>query len=170
MNYILKRSKRKTISVQITEKLELLVKAPLRMPVKEIEDFILKHSGWVERHMEERRLYNENHPEPDEGEAASLRERAGEYIPRRVEYYAGVMNLSPSYVKITSAKKRFGSCNSKNGICFSWRLMRYSPDAVDYVVVHELAHIVHKNHRKEFYSLIEKYLPDYKERREQLRK
>ena len=79
------------------------------------------------------------------------------------------MGLKPKGVKITSAKKRFGSCSANDSICYSWRLMLYPKEAIDYVVVHELAHIVHKNHGQGFYSLIEKYLPDYKERENLLR-
>ena len=79
------------------------------------------------------------------------------------------MGLKPSSVKITSAEKRFGSCSSKNGLCFSWRLLAYPTAAVEYVVVHELAHIKHHNHSPAFYALIEKYMPDYKERQKLLK-
>jgi predicted metal-dependent hydrolase len=79
------------------------------------------------------------------------------------------MGLEPTGVGITGAEKRFGSCSAKNRLSFSWRLMRYPEAAVDYVVVHELAHIRHKNHGKEFYALIESYMPDYKERRKLLK-
>lgn len=79
------------------------------------------------------------------------------------------MNLYPTALKITSAKTRFGSCSGKDSICFSYLLMRYPDEAIDYVVVHELAHIKHKNHSKAFYTLIEKYLPDYKEREKLLK-
>ena len=67
-------------------------------------------------------------------------------------------------MKITSARKRFGSCGPENGLCFAWRLMRYPAAAIDYVVVHELAHIVHKDHSRAFYGLIAQVLPDYRER------
>ena len=89
---------------------------------------------------------------------------ARDHIPKRVEYYAALMGLRPAWVKITGAKKRFGSCGPENGLCFAWRLMRYPEAAIDYVVVHELAHIVHKNHSPAFYKLIERYLPDWRER------
>lgn len=61
-------------------------------------------------------------------------------------------------------EKRFGSCSASNRLCFAWRLMRYPEAAVDYVVVHELAHIRYKNHGPAFYRLIASVLPDYKER------
>ena len=79
------------------------------------------------------------------------------------------MGLKPTSVKITSAKGRFGSCSAKNGLCFSWRLMAYPERAVRYVVVHELAHIAHHNHSPAFYALVEKYMPDYKERQKLLK-
>ena len=59
----------------------------------------------------------------------------------------------------------FGSCSSKRRISFSFRLMQYPAEAIDYVVVHELAHLRHMNHSPQFYALIEQYMPDYKSRR-----
>ena len=91
------------------------------------------------------------------------------YIPSRVEYYSRLMKLEPAGIKITKAKKRFGSCSGSNSLCFSCYLMLYSESAIDYVVVHELAHIKHHNHSNDFYKLIEKFLPDYKERIKQLK-
>ena len=74
------------------------------------------------------------------------------------------MHLYPSSVKVTSAKKRFGSCSAKNSLCFSLYLFDYPDKAIDYVVVHELAHIKEHNHSKRFWRVVENYLPDYKER------
>lgn len=101
---------------------------------------------------------------------SELRALAAEELPRRVEYYSDKMGLYPTSVKITSAATRFGSCSGKNSICFSYRLMLYPPEAVDYVVVHELAHIKEKNHSARFYALVERYMPDYREREKLLKK
>ena len=87
----------------------------------------------------------------------------------RLAYYSDKMGLYPTWVKITCAGTRSGSCSAKNGICYSWRLMQYPPEAVDYVVVHELAHIAHKNHGPAFYACIARILPDYQTRRALLR-
>ena len=104
-----------------------------------------------------------------EDEAKFLIEKAKKILPDKVAYYSKLMNLYPTALKITAAKTRFGSCSGKDSICFSYLLMRYPDEAIDYVVVHELAHIKHKNHSKAFYALIEKYLPDYKEREKLLK-
>jgi predicted metal-dependent hydrolase len=80
------------------------------------------------------------------------------------------MGVRHSGVKITSARTRFGSCSAKNSICYSLYLMQYPPEAVDYVVVHELAHIRHKNHSPAFYAEVARWLPDYRRRQAMLRK
>jgi predicted metal-dependent hydrolase len=79
------------------------------------------------------------------------------------------MGVEPNAIKITAAKKRFGSCSGKNSICFSLFLMAYPKEAVDYVVVHELAHIKEKNHGKNFYRFIASVMPDYKYRQSLLK-
>jgi len=74
------------------------------------------------------------------------------------------MGVSPEGITVTGARTRFGSCSPKNRLCFSWRLMQYPEEAIDAVVVHELAHILHKNHGKQFYKAVENVLPDYRTR------
>ena len=79
------------------------------------------------------------------------------------------MGVSPAGVRITGAKTRFGSCSAKNALCFSWRLMRFPDAAVDYVIVHELAHIRHHDHSPAFWAEVARYMPDYAQRRAMLR-
>lgn len=163
-DYLLRRSNRKTLSLQITKELEVLVRAPLRLPVKEIDAFVARNAGWITAHLEEERLRRLAHPDLSGEEIGRLKQRAWEHIPKRVAHFAKIMGLSPTAVKITSARTRFGSCSGKNSLCFSFRLMQYPPEAVDYVVVHELAHIIHKNHGAAFYGLVGSVLPDYRAR------
>ena len=85
-------------------------------------------------------------------------------LPSKIERYAQRMDVEPTGLTITSAKTRFGSCSGKNRLSFSWRLMAYPEAAIDYVVVHELAHIRYKDHSRAFYGFIESVLPDYRDR------
>lgn len=163
--YTLIRSKRKTIALQILPSLEVVVRAPARMSKREIDAFVVLHRGWIETHLEQQRQRADARPEPTQAEIEGLRKDAKAYIPGRVALFADQMGLTPTAVKITSAKRRFGSCSGKNSLCFSCLLMRYPPEAIDYVVVHELAHIVHKNHGPAFYALIEQTMPDFRARR-----
>ena len=167
--YSLIRSSRKSLSMEISRELKITVRAPKRCPQRDIDIFIEKHASWLEKHLEIVRRRNESHPLPTEEERRELFQRARMEIPPRVSFYAEKMGLSPTAVTITGAEKRFGSCSPKNRLCFSYRLAQYSPEAVDYVVVHELAHIVHKNHGRDFYKLIESVLPDYKVRQRMIK-
>ena len=167
--YTLKRSLRKTVSLEVTKELIILVRAPIHMPVHEIDRFVKSHDAWIESCLKRQSERAENTFCPTDAEIAALKKSAREYFLAKTAYYSEIMCLKPSSVKITSAKKRFGSCSGVNGICFSWRLMLYPEAARDYVVVHELAHIVHKNHGKKFYELIASVMPDYKERKKLLK-
>lgn len=167
--YELVRSRRKTLSVQVTREGRVIVRAPLRLAKREIDRFVREHADWITKALAHQRSLAEAHPEPDEQQARALVERAAREIPPKVRHYAALMGVQPTGVRITSARTRFGSCSGKDSLCFSWRLMQYPEDAVDYVVVHELAHIVHKNHGPYFWALVGQYMPDYKRRRALLR-
>lgn len=168
MEYKLIRSKRKTMELSIGDDFVPVIKAPLEMSTEAINAFAEKHERWVEKQILKKREHAENFAVTAEEEEV-LKTKAKQYLTERTNHFAVIMGVKPSGIKITSAKKRFGSCSGKNAICYSWRLMQYPPEAVDYVVVHELAHIIHKNHGREFYRLIEKYLPDYKNREKLLK-
>lgn len=162
--YLLRRSNRRTISAEVRPNGELVVRAPFSMPAGMIDAFLLQHQRWISKHMERPRK-----EEPTETEKAALIQRAKAELPPLVEQYSKIMELYPNRIRITGAKTRYGSCSSKNDICFSWRLMQYPLPAIEYVVVHELAHIRHKNHGRDFYGLIQQILPDHKERKQLLR-
>lgn len=83
--------------------------------------------------------------------------------------YARSMGLMPSGIKITGAKTRWGSCSGKNSICFSWRLIMADEEVIDYVLVHELAHIKEHNHSHRFWAIVEGVLPDYSARKKKLK-
>ena len=94
----------------------------------------------------------------------------GAILPLVAVMVLKILTAPPSEgITITGARKRFGSCSGKNRLSFSWRLMDYPPAAIDYVVVHELAHIRHHNHSPAFYELVASVLPDYKKRQALLR-
>ncbi|MCM1285553.1 MAG: M48 family metallopeptidase [Acetobacter sp.] len=168
MDYQLIRSDRKSVSISVSDDLQIIIRAPKKLPQSEIDKIFNSNINAVKRMLEAKKKAVQKYNISDE-ELNNLIKCAKQIIPDRVEYYSDLMNLKPSSVKITKAKKRFGSCSGKNGICFSCYLMMYPAEAVDYVVVHELAHIKHHNHGKEFYELIEKYIPDYRKREKLLK-
>jgi predicted metal-dependent hydrolase len=98
------------------------------------------------------------------------RKQAKEILKERVDLYASQYSFQYQGIKITSAKTRWGSCNSKGSLSFSWRLIMAPLEQVDYVVVHELVHTIHHNHSKRFWNRVEKVMPDFKESKKWLRK
>ncbi len=169
IEYQIIRSKRKSLSLEVTRNAEVIVRAPLNMPEIIINEFLFKRYEWIKNSIQKQKE-RENKYNLSADELKCLMEKAVQIIPGRVEYYSKIMHLYPTAVKINFARTRFGSCSSKNSINFSAYLMLFPTTAVDYVVVHELAHIKYKNHQKEFYSLVEKYMPDYKNRAKLLKR
>ena len=168
--YELIRSGRKTLALEITRDCRVLVRAPLRASKTRIDEFVAAHEDWIALHLErQRRRAAEAPPPPTQTDIAALKARAKEVLPPKVAYWAGVMGVRPTGVKITTAQKRYGSCSGKNSLCFSCFLMDCPEEAIDLVVVHELCHIKEKNHGPRFYALLGQYLPDYKERKKLLR-
>ena len=163
----IKRSKRKTVSLEITRDASILVRAPLKMPREAIDAFVTKNLAWIESHMKRREAKNQRENVSDK-QREELIDAAKIIIPEKVRYFAEIMRVSPTGVKITSARTRFGSCSGKNSLCFSWRVMLYPEKAVDYVVIHELSHIKHHDHSDAFWKTVEKYMPDYKDRKKLL--
>lgn len=165
--YRLIRSDRRTLALELRPNGELWVRAPRRMPVAAIDAAVAAREEWIARHLA---ALPPEAPEPDEATLAAWRAQAAAVIPARVAHYAAVMGLTPSAVKINAARTRWGSCSAKGSLNFSCRLMGCPPPAVDYVVVHELAHLRYLNHSRAFYALVERVLPDYRERAALLRR
>lgn len=96
--------------------------------------------------------------------------QAKTYFLQRLNFWSEKLNIRFNHFSISSAKTRWGSCNYKNDIRLNWRLMMMTSSIIDYVVIHELCHVIHKNHSKRFWSLVAKAMPDYKQHQEQLKK
>ena len=159
------RTRRRTVAIEITREAEVLVRAPLNYTDRQIEALIEARLEWILTHLKRQQTRLLAYPEPSEEQLAEWRAKAKRVLPQRVAYYSKKMGVVPTGLRITSAKTRFGSCSGKNSLSFSCRLMQYPEAAVDYVVVHELAHIRHHNHSAAFYAFVEHILPDHRERR-----
>ena len=169
MDYQVVYSGRKTLSLCIKD-CKVIVKAPYGTKNAKIESLVLSHEKWILTHIEKQKKKCERFGNVTDRRAEELRALAKEVLPQRTAYYANIMGLRYNRITITSAKKRFGSCSSKGNLNFSYLLMLYPDEAIDYVVVHELAHLIEMNHSKNFYKIVENILPDYKERKKLLKK
>lgn len=168
--YELIRSRRKTLALEITRDCRVLVRAPLRLSQARIDAFVESHAVWIARHLEaQRQRAAAMPPAPTSEEVEALKKKARTILPPKIAFWSAKMGLFPTGFKVTTARHRYGSCNARNSLCFSCFLMNYPDEVIDLVVVHELCHIQEKNHGPRFYALLERYLPDHRERKKLLK-
>lgn len=98
-----------------------------------------------------------------------LKRQAKALLFERVQRYSTLMGTPYASIKLSGARKRWGSCSATNNLNFAWRLIMCTPEAIDYVVVHELCHVEHKDHSKRFWAKVKLVLPNYKQRRQWLK-
>lgn len=165
--YKIIKSNRKTIAIQIKPNGEVVVRCPKRMGLEEINAFVEKKSDWIEQHLS--KLKSTNSEKFTEQEIKALQEQAREVVTRRVQYYTPIIGVTYNRISIRAQHSRWGSCSSKGNLNFNC-LLALVPEAVlDYVVVHELCHRLEMNHSARFWSLVERILPDYADRKKWLK-
>lgn len=206
------RSKRKTVSISITRDAKVVVRAPLKFPVKEIDRIIEEKKNWIiqnknrvlERIRKKESInlsvggqflflgesytispnYNEKSIKIKNGLlvipaglmenietalAEWCRKQGKIILKKRLEELSQLTGIKYSGCSISGAKSRWGSCSCKNRINLSWRLVLANKKAIDYVIIHELCHVLHKNHSKAFWQEVEKHMPDYNVHRKWLK-
>ncbi len=204
------RSKRKTLSLTINENAELIIRAPKRLSIEKIQDFINEKENWINR--KKRLIENQikdvtsnhnkllylgnlfpmnieqnaskelfftgeefiaNSIEPD---SLSLsikkwyKNKFKEIALPRVAYFANKHNLMVNQVRIKNQKTMWGSCSSKNNINLNYLLLMAPMGVIDYVIVHELVHTIHRNHSTDFWDSVESIMPEFQEHKRWLKK
>ena len=166
------RSARKTMTLEVRRDGNVIVRAPLRTGLPRIKRFVNQKQEWVLGCLERTKEYREEKPlsaDLSEAKRNVYIRKAKETITKRVIYFARLMGVSYRNITIKEQKTRWGSCSSNGNLNFNNRLLFVPKELVDYVVVHELAHRKEMNHSNAFWNVVEKYMPDYKERRKKLR-
>ncbi len=163
IEYTLIRSDRRTLSMQI-KGVELIVRAPMRASKKRIDAFVLENSAWIERNLKKagaQQIRAERQGALGEEELRALAQRAREYLPERVSYYAPLIGVTPGRITVRSQRTKWGSCSAKGNLSFNCLLMLTPPEVIDSVVVHELCHLKEMNHSDRFYREVYRAFPDY---------
>lgn len=171
IEYTLKRSKRKTVSAEVRGG-EVIVRAPNRMSKRDIEAFVQKHEGWIEKHLQR---YREQQQQLDAVTKLTPREidalyaRAKAYLPDRARFFADRLGVDFGRITIRCQRTRWGSCSAKKNLNFNCLLMLAPPEVIDAVVAHEVCHLREMNHSKRFYALVTELYPDYRSRNQWLK-
>ena len=158
------RARRKTLSIRITQKGNLEIRAPLGMPKGEIKAFLKEKAQWIETHRAKVLAeYAQGQEAPlGEEEILTLAEQMRQRLPEKLNRHAASMGVTFGRVTIRCQQTRWGSCSSRGNLNFNCLLMLAPEEVLDYVVVHELAHRKQMNHSALFWQEVERECPDYK--------
>lgn len=166
---VLQRKKRKTLVITVTNDGKLLVKAPFRMPENQIKSFINKKSNWIYKNMKHVLEANKNKEVKTEEDINKLKKQAREILTKRTDYYKQIIKVDYERIRIGNQKTIWGSCSSRKTISYNCHLVLMPEQIIDYVVVHELCHLVEMNHSADFWKKVSEVLPDYMSRRKWLK-
>lgn len=157
------RSNRKTLSVEVRRDGTVLIRAPQRMPLAKISQFVREKRPWIEAHKTRARERAARLPgeKLTAEEIHALAEEALRVIPGRVAYYAPLVGVTYGRITIRNQRTRWGSCSSKGNLNFNCLLMLMPPEVLDSIVVHELCHRLEPNHSKRFYAEVLRVFPGY---------
>jgi predicted metal-dependent hydrolase len=162
---------RRTLSLLVTHEGRVLVKAPKRTPEKYVLDFVNSKSSWIQKKLAQ----VSNSQKSVEGlelenlDILKQKKLAKLLFIEKIEYWSSKMFLKYRGLRLSSARTRWGSCTHQNIISINWRLSLLPTELLDYVIIHELAHIKEKNHSSDFWNIVSKYCSDYKATRKQLK-
>jgi hypothetical protein len=166
------RSHRKTMCLEITSDLRVIVRAPINMPTYKIKSFVNDKSEWISAKFTEmtaRQKMQEEAPRLSENEIKLLHDKAAAILLQKTEFYAKIIGVDYGRITIRHQKTRWGSCSSTGNINYNCLLMLTPDEIQDYVVVHELCHRLYMDHSQRFWSEVERVLPDYRQRRKWLK-
>ena len=167
MQYRVIKSDRKTVALQIKSG-EVIVRAPRAMSDGAIADFVSRHEDWIRKKLATMQKKPSGPPITEDG-IALLTKRANEIIPPRVAYYASLVGVDYNRVTIRHQKTKWGSCSGKKNLNFNCLLLLTPTEVMDSVIVHELCHLKHMNHSKDFWNMVGSIIPDYKIRKKWLK-
>lgn len=217
IEYELRQTARKSVECKVNEN-AVVVYAPVQLPVREIDAFVLRQSEWIVQAMEKTKLAASRRQAKTErdmqngtliplegknyalrilpgarpdiqlagdeirvcgfgGDSARIKEALRQFLinysmPRfseRVKHYSALIGKKPGRITIREQKTKWGSCSSLGNLNFNWKLIMAPPGALDYVVVHELCHMIEMNHSSAFWALVKQHMSEYEMWRDYLK-
>ncbi len=166
--YSIVRSKRRTIALVISPDAALTVRAPRHLALDYIEKLVKEKSAWIIRKTKE--IQSRPKVKPKEFvNKEQYKKEARQKIEERVAWYAGQMGVQYQSIRISNAEKCLGSCSYKGSLSFSWKLILAPMQVLDYVVAHELAHLIEHNHSPRFWQKVEMIFPEHRQARKWLK-
>lgn len=170
MKFCLVRSKRRTLALQVKPDGSLVVRAPHAARVSAIDEFVRKNGDWIRKTSQavcERAKLRPPKllPHIERG----YKEKAFSIFHERCRLYSVRIGVSYKNLALSNAKGRWGSCSAMGRLRLNWRLVMAPLEVIDYVIVHELAHLKELNHSQRFWAVVETALPSYRREKKWLK-
>lgn len=147
------------------------VSAPSWVSEDEVRDFVRRKAAWIESHLAQAAdtpMARASQAKPEE--VARWREVVSACVPALIAAWEPIMGVRAGKLAYRNMTSRWGSCQPSTGrICINVRLALYPPECLEYVVVHELCHLLERGHGPKFHQLMDTFMPDWKQRRAKLR-
>ncbi len=161
--YTLIRSARRTLGIEVAPDGAVIVRAPMRTSLRQIEELLREKAEWIERARAKASARSEAAAAAplSAEELDALRTQARAYLPARAAWYAPRIGVDYGRVTIRAQRTRWGSCSARGDLSFNCLLMLAPPEVIDSVVVHELCHRLHMDHSPAFYAEVLRVFPDY---------
>ena len=166
------------LSMRIAKNGDVLVSAPIGLSQETVTDFIEKNREWIQKarirtqeQQEKRYAFFSQLPldTPEQRENVLLRMQAT--IPPLIQKYAPLMNVKPGRITYQATISRWGCCQPRtHELAFSVYLLLLPDWCIEHVVVHELAHLLERNHSKRFYAIMDRFFPRWKEARKETKR
>ena len=151
----------KNVYIQIKDG-KVIIKAPKRISKKEINRIIEQKTDWIQKSLEKEKKKIERRP-------LYIQEQFKQIVETNANELTKITGLIPNKIRIRDIKYEWGSCSCNKNITINYKLISYSENAIRYVILHELCHLRYMNHSKEFWNLVQRYMPEYKEIKKEFR-
>jgi len=172
IEYTLKKYTRsRRVRIRVRPGGEVLVTAPARASRRAIDAVVAEHAGWI---AEQLKAFSGAPPglTPEERRRDYLRykERARDFVKRRLEHFNRSYGLAYRRISIKDQKTRWGSCSRHGNLNFNYKIVLLPPEQADYIIVHELCHLKELNHSRRFWDLVARAIPNYEQIKRDLAK
>ncbi|MDO4940001.1 MAG: SprT family zinc-dependent metalloprotease [Lachnospiraceae bacterium] len=164
---IIKSGRRKTMGIVITGDGSVEVRIPVWVTYAAAEEFVKDRYDWILKSRKKMLARKEKHDARNWDEirqytTAWIAGTGGLVFRAKVAYWAQKLGVTYNRITIRDVSSRWGSCSARGNLSFSWKIFVMPERLVDYLVVHELSHLRYMNHSREFWDMVQTYIPDYK--------
>lgn len=172
IDYQLRKSRRaKHLRLRVYGDGRVVVSAPTWLGSRVIEDFVVEKIDWLRGKLD---LVKRTQPrvscKRSREEYLKRKDEALSLVEERIAHYNAIYGFRVNRVSIRNQKTRWGSCSTQGNLSFNYRIVKLLPEERDYVIVHELCHLREMNHSSQFWTLVEKTVPEYRRLRQAMRK